>query len=144
MIAYLTGAQLPTTLTQAGIEFDITLPYSGCYLCGEVFQSRYDLLYNTPTLSKDGIEVFINVDAVRAKADSLRLLWRALHSEGHLSSEHERLARSGDLMTAEAALKLAPLGIIPLEGTNNLEVFAAMKEAPRIPEVNIRVDVKGG
>lgn len=124
-IPYLTRAQLPSTLQRAGIEFDVTMPYSGCYICGEVFQSRYDLEYNTPKSI--------------SKADELRRLWRVLHSESHSQEEHEKLARSPDLMTPEAALRLAPLGVIPLELTSFMG--DVLFEAPRVSDAHIRVNV---
>jgi hypothetical protein len=133
-IPYLTGAQLPSTLIQVGIEFDILSPYSGCYICGEVFQSKLDLLYNAYTSNPD------TTKAIQRKADSLRALWRGLHAEGHTQEEHDKLRKSGDLMTPEAALRLVPLGIVPLQ--MSADMADVLAEAPRVPDARVSVSIR--
>ena len=133
-IPYLTRAQVPSTVLDAGIEFDVLAPYSGCYLCGEVFQSRLDLLYYQ-LASSDHVPDYV-LQNVQQRADARRRLWRVLHSSTHSQSEHTRLAQSPDLMTPEAAMKLAPLGVIPLEFTEEMD--QALQEAPRVPDAHVR------
>lgn len=133
-IPYLTRAQLPSSLKAAGVEFDVLAPYSGCFLCGEVYQSPYDILYLE--MSEDPFTPLHKLHDVKAKADALRFAWRSAHSNSHTTEDHERLAESKDLMTPEAAMALAPLGVIPLDGSN--EVMQALAEAPRVPAGRIR------
>lgn len=109
-------------------EFDVLAEYSGCWLCGAVFQSAQDRAYYT--LLEQGIssDQLINL---KAHADRLRFEWRDEHTLKHSSEEHEQLARSKDLLTPKAAMRLAPLGIFPLEGS--ADVMQALAEAPRAP-----------
>jgi hypothetical protein len=132
-IFYLTRAQLPSSIKQAGIEFEILAPYSGCFICGEVYQSSHDLLFLQQ--SEDPFTPLHVLHETKTKADRARALWRVLHSEGHRRSEHEALKNSPDLMTVEAAIKLVPLGIIPLE--HSQEFGEAMREIPRVSDVSI-------
>jgi hypothetical protein len=133
-IPYMTGAQLTSTLKAVGVEFDAFAEYTGCFLCGAVFQSPQDRAYYVllcdPSIPNEKLM------QLKAIADRRRDEWRTKHSENeHTQAEHEELARSRDLMTPEAAMKLAPLGMFPLEGSK--EMFDAMAEAPRVPDGRI-------
>ena len=128
MPLYMTGAQIGLT-SLPGLQFHPSASYSGCKLCGKVFQSNLDrklfALLNEPIKDDQLIE------RVKVQADYLRQMWREEHSKTHPEEEHRSLKLSGEFCTPEAALKLVPLGITPLQHEG--EVAAAMLEAPRAP-----------
>lgn len=91
-------------LSEPDADFDANKPSRACLLCGAVFQST------------DAIE---------------RQLWAEKHKKTHTQFEHDLLAMSGLVMTAQAAHRLAAYGIIPLSDmVTNEEVEAALLEAP--------------
>jgi hypothetical protein len=134
-IPYMTGAQLQSTLTSVGVELDVNAEWSGCWLCGEAFQSPLDRAYYR-LLIVEKVEEFKLVQ-VKTRADMLRDQWRTMHSESHSGDQHEELAASNDLCTLEAAVKLAPLGTFPIQGSS--EMMTVLREAPRTPEGRINV-----
>jgi len=106
-----------------GFMFDITRPAQHCKLCGDSFQPW---LARTDEFLSDG-EVQL---AVQIELDE----WRRRHNNKHTEAEHKALAESGKMMTPEAALRLIPLGIYPLDDLMfDEEVMQAGLEAPRAP-----------
>lgn len=107
--------------------FDLTKPYAGCRLCGELYQSELD---RTPPVA-DSIQNLRVID----EAARRRERWRELHTKRmHTEKEVELFAASGLTFTPEAANRLAPLGIIPMtDAVLNGEVASALLEAPRAP-----------
>lgn len=103
------------------LQFDGRKNYSGCRLCGAVFQTQLDRADN-PTLFQ------------QAHADSLRQRWRERHAKTHTAAEHEALRASGMLCTPEAAYELARHNIAPVTDLVQSEEHAqAAAEAPRAP-----------
>lgn len=96
MQLYVVGA---TDLSNPG-GLDITKSYSGCRLCGAVFQSKLDREFNT---------MIEYVDAML-----MRKNWSHKHASSHSDKEHLNLAHSGAWCTPEAAQVFAGYGIIAL------------------------------
>lgn len=64
-----------------------------------------------------------------------RQVWSFTHAIEHSPVEHIALERSGNWLTPEAAIRLAPYGVIPLgDMVVNTAVAQACLEAPRMPE----------
>jgi hypothetical protein len=100
--------------------------FSGCCICGAVFQSELDRKvfhgYATP--------------AEQVQATVARRNWSNQHaSKMHTQKEHDQLAASGRFCTPEAAHKLAPYGIITLTDSFHEENRQAQEAAPRLPTV---------
>lgn len=128
-----------------GLDFDPAAPYSGCRICGALYQSNLDResyanhqagLFAISTDPISGEEYFIgDEDAVRLyiKANDRRERWRYLHTRRyHTEREINTLRSSGFAFMPEAAHKLSPFGIIPL-GNMHRDIADAMFEAPRAP-----------
>lgn len=118
---FLTGLASATELKHAA-NFAPDKPYSGCLICGRLFQ---------PALP------------VGAFNDVERRKWQIAHSKTHSARQHENLRKSGRAFTPEAAQRLAAFGVIPLtdigrdaiNGTNEVEF--ALLEAPKLPEQEV-------
>jgi hypothetical protein len=80
-----------------GFNFDPSLPYAGCGICGKVYQPRFARPH----------------DILTAVAITN---WRKKHNESHTEREHLQLKASGRKMTPEAAQRLSQFGIIDFEG----------------------------
>lgn len=96
------GPSLTTGESRAlGMDFDAQSPYSGCRLCGALFQSALD---RTPvkTLEQE------------IQAVTWRREWTLKHAKEHPTQEHIALERSGMWATPEATQKLAAVGIVPV------------------------------
>jgi hypothetical protein len=89
-------------------EINLENGFTYCRICGEVF----------------------------ASADiHERQVWSFAHSNKHSFIEHIGLDVSGNWLTPEAAIKLAPYGVIPLaDMLRDTAVAQAMFEAPRMPD----------
>jgi hypothetical protein len=119
---YITGL-MPgyTVLQDAGMEFDPNMPFSGCLICGTVFQSEQCRVEN-PT------------PAIVNQARLVRKQWTLDHARTHTLEEHAALAKSGRTFTPEAAQKLATYGVIAIGGmVLDKEIEDAMRNAPRAP-----------
>lgn len=127
MPLYVTGAAIHTGLVN--FEFDVEAPYSGCRICGALFQSTVDRQYLQTNQNLHTDSKFLK--RLKYESDRLRDEWRTRHARSHTEKEHELLAQSGDWCTPTAAHKLAPFGIFPLESEG--EIAEAMFEAPRAP-----------
>lgn len=110
--------------------FDNNKPYSGCCICGAVFQSAYDRApahFVTP-------RQFPTFAAVQDYAYELRREWSLQHAKTHSENQHRALKLSGRWATPEAALKLAAYGTIPLvDLAIDDEVSHALRESKPIP-----------
>jgi hypothetical protein len=111
----------------AGLEFNPDYFYSGCLICGDVYQTEADR--NPPDApSPEYEEYFIN-------QKKRHFDWRYRENKRHSEREHRMLLLSGNWCTPEAARKLAPLGLFSLTDlVKGNEITAALGEAPRAPE----------
>lgn len=132
-VPYITGAAVGLNdRTLPGLMFNINAAYTGCLLCGAVYQSILDRRVATLQIEvSNPLNTFI--DTYIAQATQLRKQWAAQHGLTHPVSAHIALQKSGLFCTPEAALKLTPLGIVGLNHTPNSDVAQAMFEAPRAP-----------
>jgi hypothetical protein len=89
------GLFLTSGLTN--FEFDATMPYTGCRLCGRIFQSELDRSNIAPV-----------------EALELRKNWSLKHAKLHTELEHQLLEKSGWWCTPEAAQRLASFGIVDI------------------------------
>lgn len=97
-------------------KFDPSLPYAGCKLCGELFQS----------------------DANRMGSEQGLLEWRISHNKLHSDKEHVSLLRSGRSFTPEAAHRMAPFGIIDFGSIlSDAEMAHAYATAGRAPNNDV-------
>jgi hypothetical protein len=114
----------------SGLTFRSDRPYTGCCICGAVFQSDAD---RDPvgTYQRQPAEFGYNLDNVDMFALGLRKEWSKKHEKTHTEKEHDDLAKSGYAFTPEAANKLAAFGTIPL--TLSEEINAALLESSPIP-----------
>jgi hypothetical protein len=131
-VQYMSRGQLPSTVKSLGINFDTEAEFSGCWLCGAVYQSPQDRAYKTLLDANVPVESLVQL---KQNADRLRDEWRTKHSQQHSDNQHEALALSPDLCTIEAGIRLAPLGVFPLEGS--VDLMQALAESARIPEGRI-------
>lgn len=132
----------PIGLKSLGSEFNPEAPYSGCRLCGALYQSALDR--EAKRLLEMGVLYEIVDDVfggptyavkVLDDANARRERWRTLHERRyHDEEEIAALQVTGNAFTPEAANKLAPFGIIPLgSGYDDKDVAAALLDAPRAP-----------
>lgn len=100
--------------------FDANAPHTYCRVCGAVFQTQRD---------RDSV---VSVH-LRIEATANRKRWAAEHSATHPLRVHQEMAATGRYMTPEAALKLIPLGIIPVSDMIfDRATEQAASEAPRL------------
>lgn len=118
--------QSATTLT---IRKDREL--AACRICGAIFQP----LVNTNTPDDRYTQHLANLAALEI------IEWRRQHNLTHPEAEHVRFIRSGLTLTPEAAQRLAPFGLVSMDG--DAEVAQAMKEAPRAPIDDVQTTLKG-
>jgi hypothetical protein len=79
-------------------EFDPNMPYSGCRICGQIYQTELDR--NIKTLDQ------------ALTASFGRAQWSKKHSKTHTTTQHRQLLISGRWCTPEAAQALASKGVI--------------------------------
>lgn len=112
------------------LRFDINKPYSGCNLCGAVYQGPLDLRVPPGHLPENSMIAKLAYDA--------REEWRLKHSKTHSEMEHRMLALSGRWATPEAAQRLAALGIMSVvDMVIDDEVASALAEGSSIPEKEV-------
>lgn len=112
-VRFITGATVGLN-TLAGLLFDPDKPFTGCRVCGAIYQSPQDRRYGDTEVTREG-----------------RRLWSVVHSRRHLPGEHVALAKSGKWCTPEAAKELAAFGVITLDDGD--EYVAALLESNPIP-----------
>lgn len=106
------------------LKFDQSRPYTGCRICGEVFQSDLD---RTP------LSLYTN--RIQRDAEHVRKEWSNLHAKNHTLNEHAKLQLSERWCTPEAALKLASYGIVTLsDGAISNEHTQALAESKSVPQ----------
>jgi hypothetical protein len=115
------------------MEFDPDKPYTGCLLCGEVFQSRMDR--RVPP----GHEPHNSMIAKLAQEH--RRNWAKSHSsKKHTETERRQHRMSGRFAMPEAAQNLAAMGLFSvIDIVIDNEVQDALAKAPNLP----RNDVEG-
>lgn len=84
------------TFNDPEIKFDANYPYTGCLICGAVYQTDLDRL---------GESEF---------ASAGRKRWASKHATTHSRLQHLALRQSGRMYTPEAAQRLAAFGLISL------------------------------
>lgn len=103
--------------------FDAERPARHCKICGASYQPE---LARSPD--------FFHQEGVRLVVDQMLKRWAVAHKDKHSPRELLQLANSGRFMTPEAAIKLIPLGIYPIQDlTFDTEVIQAGMESPRAP-----------
>ena len=113
------------------MEFEPECSHTFCRICGITFQSELD---RTP--EPDAMIEF--------EARMRRMEWSHKHAKTHPAREHEALEKSGRFLTPEAAVKLVPLGIIPVQDiVFSDESEHAGLEAPRMPTDDVEDVLKG-
>ena len=110
--------------------------FAGCRLCGAVFQSRMAIEVGDEEWAADRL-VFETAVAIETRE------WRTKHSRKHTKRAHMQLEESGLTMTPEAAIKLAPFGLVPVGDAEVVEIAQALREAPRAPIDDVETTLKG-
>src|SRR6266403_3181912 len=117
----------PIGLKTLGSDFDPNAPFTGCRLCGDLFQHAEDrICYEQLQLGViaerrllDGTGIFVGPEYYMDMIDRCtrrRKQWVEIHNaEFHTELEIARFSshadKTGQAFTAEAANKLAPFGI---------------------------------
>lgn len=122
-------AQSLTTLT---VRKDRNL--AACRLCGDVFQPRW-------FTEADDLQFAARVDKRYYGEDEIRS-WRDIHNRKHTEREHLALAASGLTFTPEAATRLAPFGLVPINDAEVPEIKQALLEAPRAPVDDVETSLR--
>lgn len=101
--------------------------FAACRICGAIFQSRL----NTIAVSD---EEYAADPMIKLAASLETQEWRRYHNTKHSEATHKAFRASGLTMTPEAAHKLAPFGLVPVDDALTLgETACALFEAPRTP-----------
>lgn len=109
--------------TLEGLEYDPHRPARHCRICGRSYQPRLARSAEWETS-----------DEVKWAVEVLLQEWGVNHAKTHPQREHLRLRQSGRFLTPEATVKLAPLGIYPVQDMIfSDEVAHAGLLAPRAP-----------
>lgn len=109
--------------------------FAACRLCGAVFQSWL----NTNQVSDEEYHADpLIMVAAGIETDQ----WRDQHNKKHPKREHIALRASGRTFTPEAAIKLAPYGLVTLDQDD--ETTAALLEAPRLPNDDVESTLTHG
>lgn len=110
-----------------GFNYRGDRPARHCGICGESFQ---------PELARH--PEYTTSPEVRHRVELELVQWARLHNGKHSRREHLLYKDRGNLMTPEAAIKLIPLGIYPLQDmVMDAEVAQAGLEAPRVPKDDV-------
>jgi len=110
--------------------------FAGCRLCGAVFQSRMAIEVSDEEWAADRL-VFETAVAIETRQ------WRNEHNMRHSEREHIALRERGLTLTPEAAMKLAPFGLVPVGDAEVAEIAQALREAPRAPIDDVETTLKG-
>jgi hypothetical protein len=111
------------------VGFNVHADFSGCKICGEVYQSDLDRKVERGTATPKE----------RVQATIQRKNWTNHHAKQHTSTEHRQLALSGRFCTPEAAHKLAAFGIVTLsDNVFSDEHEHAQMTADRLPTNEIQ------
>ena len=116
-----------------GLRFIPHRPYSGCRICGEVFQSEADR-FPSDVFQANPREFDFDPTNVDLYALGMRKEWSHRHARTHSQRMHEALEASGLWATPEAAQKLASYGVIDLSDTILTDEHSdALMESSPIP-----------
>jgi hypothetical protein len=107
-------------------EFNPSYFFSGCCICGRVYQTATDR--DPPSIDSPDFGAFEYEQKVRHN------WWREKENKRHTEKQHRELLTSGNFCTPEAAQLLAPLGLFSLTDlVVSSETSAALREAKRAP-----------
>ena len=114
--------------------------FAACRICGAVYQSW---LNTTPSDEEYAADPLI---AVAAEIENKE--WRKKHNRLHSEKEHRLFRQSGLMFTPEAAHRLAPFGLVPLNDTTPInpyqdETTDALASSPRAPTDDVETTLKG-
>lgn len=127
---FVTGAAVGLNeYTLPGLVFNINASYTGCLICGTIYQSLLDRHSYRVSQRFNPSQIYLN--KLIHDALLMRKEWDEQHAKTHTHQEHVRLKLSKQMCTPEAAVRLAPFGIFPLAPDS--DVAAAMFEAKRAP-----------
>lgn len=116
------------------VGFNPHADFSGCKLCGAVYQSDLDRkVANRHATPGESIQATVQ-----------RKNWTLHHAKTHSDKEHAALASSGRFCTPEAAYKLASYGIIGIPLVGDDETTDAQANAKRLPADSPTGEAKGG
>lgn len=110
--------------------------FAGCRICGRLFQSRLAIELQDEEWESDP-SLFAHAVAVETAE------WRVKHNKTHSEKEHRQLEARGLTFTPEAAVKLAPFGLVPILDAMHPEIAQALLEAPRAPVDDVDTTLKG-
>jgi len=120
-----------------GLKFRKERPYTGCCICGAIFQSEADR-NPVAVYQRNPAEFSHRLSNVDIYALTLRENWRQKHAKTHPEHQHESFRKSGLWCTPEAAHRMAAFGIIPLsDALPESETEAALYESSPIPKDDV-------
>jgi len=102
--------------------------YAACRICGDIYQPWLNQLSDE--------EYNENLHGLAASIEILE--WRTKHNRTHSEKTHKSFRQSGRTCTPEAAIKLAPFGLVPIGDANDPEIRQALAEAPRAPTDDVQ------
>jgi hypothetical protein len=106
-----------------GFEFRWDRPARHCRICGESFQ---------PTLARS--HDYDSSAEIQWAVEIMLQEWATGHNKQHTERQHRQFKKSRRFLTPEATIRLAPMGIIPVQDmVFDEEVAQAGLEAPRAP-----------
>ena len=105
--------------------------FAACRICGAIFQ---------PWLNQLPDDEYIPLHAAAASIEVLE--WRNKHNSTHSDKEHILFNQSGRTLSPEAAIKLAPFGLVPLGSHDDAEIAQALAEAPRAPVDDVETTLR--
>jgi len=107
--------------------------YAACRICGDIFQPWLNQLSDEEYDAK-----------LHGLAASIEILeWRTKHNKRHTDAQHISFQHSGRTLSPEAAIKLAPFGVVPIGDVADEEIAQALAEAPRAPVDDVESTLKG-
>jgi hypothetical protein len=110
-----------------GFTYNPLRPARHCGICGDSFQPE---AARSPIYDAD--------PEVRLAVDIEIKQWAIAHNKKHSEKEHIEHIKSGRLLTPEAAVRLIPLGIYPIDDLYfDDEIRQAGFEAPRAPNDDV-------
>ncbi len=116
-----------------GLRFLPHRPYSGCRICGAVFQSEADR-FPSDVFEANPREFDFQPSNVSLYALGMRREWSVKHARTHSDRIHAALEASGLWATPEATERLASYGIINLGDTiTSPEHEVALLDSTPIP-----------
>jgi hypothetical protein len=125
--------------TLTGLRFLPHRPFTGCCICGAVFQSEADR-FPSDVFEANPRQFDFDPSHVTLYALGMRKEWSLQHAKTHPEREHLALQASGQWATPEAVHRLVAYGVVNLgDSLINDEHEDALRESSPIP-VN---DVEG-